>query len=100
MVIYLEDFEHKKFGVNIADAAFSSLKHATFVSKPGLKLRVCNRIIFFLFLNQNICCGYSKEPSRFSHTHPYNNEMAPLERLDMGLTPDRQHPKPQYYGQT
>ena len=25
------------------------------------QIRVCN---FFLFLNQNICCGYSKEPSR------------------------------------
>ena len=23
-----------------------------------------NRKLFFLFLNQNICCGYSKEPSR------------------------------------
>ena len=28
-----------------------------------LQLRVCNRKIFFIFLNQNICCGYSKEPS-------------------------------------
>ena len=27
-------------------------------SKTGLKLRVCNRKIFFLFFNQNICCGY------------------------------------------
>ena len=28
--------------------------------------------IFFLFLNQNICCGYSKEPSRWdgSFEHP------------------------------
>ena len=30
------------------------------------KLRVCNENLFlkFLFLNQNICCGYSKEPSQ------------------------------------
>ena len=28
----------------------------------GLNLRVRNRKILFLFLNQNICCGYSKEP--------------------------------------
>ena len=27
-------------------------------------LRVRTNIIFFLFLNQNICCGYSKEPSQ------------------------------------
>ena len=36
------------------------------LSRPiaGLYLRVCNRKIIFLFLNQNICCGYSKEPSQ------------------------------------
>ena len=33
------------------------------VSNPGPQLRVCNWKLFFLFLNQNICCGYSKEPS-------------------------------------
>ena len=30
----------------------------------GFNLRVCDEKIFFLFLNQNICCGYSKEPSQ------------------------------------
>ena len=30
----------------------------------GLELRVCNENLIFLFLNQNICCGYSKEPSQ------------------------------------
>ena len=29
----------------------------------GLKLRVCSENLNFLFLNQNICCGYSKEQS-------------------------------------
>ena len=29
---------------------------------PGLKLRVHNGNLIFLFLNQNICCGYPKEP--------------------------------------
>ena len=37
----------------------------------GLKIRVYIKL-FFLFLNPNICCGYSKEPSRcdgsFQHT--------------------------------
>ena len=33
-------------------------------SKPGLYLRLLNEKIFFLFLNQNICRGYSKEPSQ------------------------------------
>ena len=38
----------------------------------GLQLRVCNRKIIFLFLNQNIFCGYSKEPSQLdgSFEHP------------------------------
>ena len=30
----------------------------------GLKLRVRNENLIFLFLSQNICCGYSKEPSQ------------------------------------
>ena len=35
-------------------------------------LRVCNENLIFLFLNQNICCGYSKEPSQWdgSFEHP------------------------------
>ena len=34
--------------------------------------KVGSRKLFFLFLNQNICCGYSKEPSRRdgSFEHP------------------------------
>ena len=32
------------------------------LSGPQIKLR--NRKLVFLFLNQNICCGYSKEQSR------------------------------------
>ena len=30
----------------------------------GLKLRMCTKKLTFLFLNQNICCGYSKELSQ------------------------------------
>ena len=33
-------------------------------SLTGPQIRVHNRSLIFLFLNQNICCGYSKEPSR------------------------------------
>ena len=38
----------------------------------GPKIRVCNWKLFFSFLNQNICCGYSKEPSQWdgSFEHP------------------------------
>ena len=34
------------------------------IGNPGLKLRVCIEKLIFLFFNQNICCGYSKEPSQ------------------------------------
>ena len=39
---------------------------------PGLQISVHNWKLFCLFLNQNICCGYSKEPSRWdkSFEHP------------------------------
>ena len=33
-------------------------------SATGLQLEVRNRKIIFLFLIQNICCGYSKEPCK------------------------------------
>ena len=38
----------------------------------GPQIRVHNRKLFFLFLKQNICCGYPKEPSRWdgSFEHP------------------------------
>ena len=38
----------------------------------GLQINVRTWKLFFLFLNQNICCGYSKEPSQWdgSFEHP------------------------------
>ena len=39
-------------------------QHRGSVVESGLQIRVCNLKLFFLFLNQNTCCGYSKEPSR------------------------------------
>ena len=35
----------------------------TYTNISGLKLRVRTKKIIFLFLNQNLWCGYSKEPS-------------------------------------
>ena len=36
----------------------------SFIHYSGLKLRVRNEKLIFLFLNQNIGCWYSKEPSQ------------------------------------
>ena len=36
-----------------------------FMIISGLQIRLRNWKIFSLFLNQNICCGYSKEPSQY-----------------------------------
>ena len=51
---------------------YCSSKLVILCLQPGLKLRVCNKNVIFLFLNQNICCGYSKEPSQWdgSFEHP------------------------------
>ena len=54
----------------IATRSKGSTGHFDVLSSP--KIRVRNWKLFFLFLNQNICCGNSKEPSRwdgyFEHT--------------------------------
>ena len=41
-------------------------------NRAGPMIRVRNWKLFFLILNKNICCGYSKEPSRWdgSFEHP------------------------------
>ena len=44
--------------------------------RPPDKVRI--RKSFFLFLNQNICCGYSKEPS-----HPDGSFESPKRRFQM-----------------
>ena len=38
-----------------------------------LYLRVCTKKIVFLFLIQNICCGYSKEPKTYLQTDGLEN---------------------------
>ena len=40
--------------------------------------RVCNRKIFFLFLNQNIYCGYSKEASQENGSFEHQKHMFKL----------------------
>ena len=68
----IEILEHLVFTVNIF---LSSVHHGNVKVVRGMSgkfallhhafiLRVLTKKIVFLFLNQNICCGYSKEPSR------------------------------------
>ena len=58
--IFLDYNEYNTYDTNISN------------DKPGLQIYVRNWKLFFLFLNQNICCGYSKEPSQWedSFEHP------------------------------
>ena len=42
---------------------------------PGLQIRVCNRKLFF---NKNICCGYSKEPSKWDGYFDHQQHMFKL----------------------
>ena len=46
--------------------------HIEIINQSGHYLRVPTKKLIFLFLNQNICCGYSKEPYQrdgcFEHT--------------------------------
>ena len=44
----------------------------------GLQIRVRTWILFFLFLNQNICCAYSKEPSQWDGSFEYPKHMVKL----------------------
>ena len=48
------------------------LSQRSLLSNSGPKLKVRNEHLIFVFLNQNICCGYSKEPSQGdgSFAHP------------------------------
>ena len=43
----------------------------------------CVIIIFLLFLNQNICCGYSKEPSQWDGSFEHELVITYLEKLRM-----------------
>ena len=57
------DFKHFHFTAGPDRSVPGQLVHIISVLS-GLKIRMSNRKIIFLFLNQNICCGYSKEPSQ------------------------------------
>ena len=46
--------------------------------ESGPQIRVRNWKLFFWFLNQNICCGYSKEPSRWDGYFEHLNHMFKL----------------------
>ena len=66
IAIYVQRLD-SAFGVSFTDGTG---KYWT--NNSGPQIRVCNWKLFFLFLNQNICCGYSKEPSQWvgSFEHP------------------------------
>ena len=44
----------------------------------GLQIRVPNQRFVFSFLNQNFCCGYSKEPSQWDRSFEHTKQMFKL----------------------
>ena len=54
------------------DASYAWDKNLLKIHDAGLRFRVWNENLIFLFLNQNICLGCSKEPSQWggSSEHP------------------------------
>ena len=56
----------------MSEIQFNFLNHILLLLLSGLQIRVCIGKLFSLFLIQNICCGYSKEPSQLdcSFEHP------------------------------
>ena len=44
----------------------------------GLQIRVRTGILFLLYVNQNICCGYSKEPSQWEGSFEHTKHMFKL----------------------
>ena len=52
------------------------------LTQTGPQIRMHNQKIIFLFLNQNICCVYSKEPSQrvSSFEHP-EHMLKPIEDI-------------------
>ena len=67
------------------------LNHGQFYMKrleSVLQKRKGNHLSFFIYLNQNICCGYSKEPSQGdgSFEHP-KHTFAPMEEKICILLP-------------
>ena len=52
--------------------------HEGLVLLNSLRPLVRNKKIIFLFLNQNICCGYSKEPSQLDRSFKHPKHMLKL----------------------
>ena len=54
------------------------LKHAYSATGTGLQISVRNQKLTFLFLSQNICCGYSKELSQRDGSFEHPKQMFKL----------------------
>ena len=66
-----------------------------------LQIRVPNQILTFLFLNQNICCGYSKEPSQQDGSFQHLKQMFKLmdTKILTILRPNFSSPEPKASGE-
>ena len=61
------------------------IHHVSEQINSGLQIRVCTRKLFFLLLNQNICCGYSKEPSHWNGSFEHPKHMYELKGKEINV---------------
>ena len=59
-----KSFRHTDPGQSYSERSKVTCTEYVSTPYPGLQIRLHPGNLFFLFLNQNICCGYSKEPSQ------------------------------------
>ena len=65
--------------VLVNKSAQTNSKYHQSAQGPGIHLRVCD--IFYVFLNQNICCGYSKEPTTMTMLKLMGKKISTIIRL-------------------
>ena len=64
------------------------------ITWSGLQIRVNNWKLIFLFINQNICCGYLKEPSRWDGYFEHPKHMFKLMGKKKQFYPPKILPEP------
>ena len=73
MAILFETLVKRRFPVNyiVSSIALQRERENELIACSELETRVRNYKLTYLFLRQNMCCGFSKEPSQYGILRPY-----------------------------